>query len=187
MYKKLFVLFVVLILSIFVTYLFIYNKEIINQEKESQIISEQNEQIIEDEENTETKENNVEEIIGTLVIDKINLNGKIKQGSSTEILKDYIGHIEETSIYDGNVGLAAHNRGNYYSYFARINELEVDDEIKYITKYGERKYQVINKKEILETDWSLLESSKENKLTLITCIPNKINLRLCVQAVEKSL
>ena len=59
---------------------------------------------------------------------------------SNEVLKDYIGHIEETAKYDGNVGLAAHNRGNEHSYFARINELELGDEIIYKTKFEERKY-----------------------------------------------
>ena len=114
-------------------------------------------------------------------------DGEIKEGSSNEVLENYIGHIEETSKYDGNVGLAAHNRGNEYSYFARINELEPGDEIIYQSKFGERKYKVIDKKEILETDWSLLGNTKENKLTLITCIRNKVNQRLCVQAVQQDI
>ncbi len=128
-----------------------------------------------------------EDIIGSLIINKINLNGTIKEGSTSEILKDYIGHIEETAKYDGNVGLAAHNRGNQYSYFARINELELGDEIIYQTKYGERKYVVDSKNEILETDWSKLEGTKENRLTLITCIKNKVNQRLCVQAIQENI
>ena len=118
---------------------------------------------------------------------QINLNGTVKEGSTNEILRDYIGHIEETAKYDGNVGLAAHNRGNKYSYFARINELEPGDEIVYTTKYGERKYIVDTKKEILETDWSNLEGTSDNRLTLITCIKNKVNQRLCVQAVQENI
>ena len=94
---------------------------------------------------------------------------------------------EETAKYDGNIGLAAHNRGNEYSYFARINELVPGDEIIYQTKFGERKYIVNTLTEILETDWSLLEQDQTNKLTLITCIKNKVNQRLCVQAVEKEI
>ena len=128
-----------------------------------------------------------EDLIGSLKIEKINLNGTVKEGSTNEILRDYIGHIEETAKYDGNVGLAAHNRGNKYSYFARINELEPGDEIVYTTKYGERKYIVDTKKEILETDWSNLEGTSDNRLTLITCIKNKVNQRLCVQAVQENI
>lgn len=115
------------------------------------------------------------------------MQGEIKEGSSPQVLQEYIGHIEDTAVYDGNVGLAAHNRGNSPSYFARINELEIGDEIIYQNKYGERKYKVNQKKDILETDWSMLQETKENKLTLITCIKNRVNQRLCVQAVESDI
>ena len=54
-------------------------------------------------------------------------------------------------------------------------------------KNGERKYKVNQKKDILETDWSMLQETKENKLTLITCIKNRVNQRLCVQAVESDI
>ena len=53
---------------------------------------------------------------------KYGLKAEVKEGSSNEILNEYIGHIENTSTYDGNVGLAGHNRGNKNSYFARLNE-----------------------------------------------------------------
>ena len=99
---------------------------------------------------------------------KYGLNAEVKEGSTNEILKKYIGHIENTSTYDGNVGLAGHNRGNKNSYFARINELEKVDNIQ----------------TILETDWSLLKETEQNKLTLITCVANKKVQRLCVQATE---
>lgn len=125
-----------------------------------------------------------EDVLGILTIEKIGLKAVVKEGSNNEVLKEYIGHIENTSIYDGNVGLAAHNRGNKYSYFARINELEKGDIITYQTKFYTRKYQVDNIQAIFETDWSLLENTTENKLSLITCIANRKNQRLCVQATE---
>ena len=62
--------------------------------------------------------------------------------------------------------------------------MEPGDEIKYQTQYGQRIYKVDYKKEILETDWEPLKSSDINKLTLITCIKNKVNQRLCLQATE---
>lgn len=178
MYKKLFVLFIVLILLISLVGLVAYNQKKLNKENTNNITEEAKQ------EKTEEFE---EGIMGRLIIKKIDLNGEIKEGSSQEILKDYIGHIEETAKYNGNVGLAAHNRGNSPSYFARINELEIGDEIIYQNKYGERRYKVNQKKDILETDWSTLENSSENKLTLITCIKNRVNQRLCVQAVESNI
>ena len=76
----------------------------------------------------EDKEKIDDSILGILTIEKINLQAKVKEGSTTQILAKYIGHISETNKYDGNVGLAAHNRLNKYSYFARLNELELNDE-----------------------------------------------------------
>lgn len=185
MNKKIFVLFIVLILIVAIGFLFSYDKKVIEQEKQN--TSEQLDNT-EDVEQEVTEDDGFEEdLIGSLKIEKINLNGTVKEGSTNEILRDYIGHIEETAKYDGNVGLAAHNRGNQYSYFARINELEPGDVIIYSTQYGERKYIVNSKKEILETDWSQLEGTQDNRLTLITCIKNKVNQRLCVQAVQENI
>lgn len=205
MSKKLFVLFVVVILAGSLGALYVYDKkelqksEANNQMLENQELEEESYEQLEEsgtedgETEVKTEEIDTEEdvdkdadIIGTLTIEKIGLNGKVKEGSTSSVLENYIGHIEETSKYDGNVGLAAHNRGNKYSYFARINELDNGDEIKYQTQYGQRTYVVNSKKEILETDWNPLKSAKENKLTLITCIKNKVNQRLCVEAVEKN-
>ena len=123
-------------------------------------------------------------VLGILSIEKIGLNATVKEGTSGEILLNYIGHIEETATYDGNVGLAGHNIGCENSYFARINELEKGDIIQYKTKFFDRTYVVDNIKVIYETDWSLLNPTEENKLTLITCIAGKKEQRLCVQATE---
>lgn len=135
---------------------------------------------------TYNQEENImdQDILGIITIEKIGLKVIVKEGSNKQVLKDYIGHIENTSTYEGNVGLAGHNRGYQNSYFARINELEKGDIITYQTKFYTRNYKVDNIQTIFETDWTLLENTKENKLSLITCIANKKNQRLCVQATE---
>ena len=132
--------------------------------------------------NNSENENNS---IGILEIPKINMKGYISEGSSSAVLKNYIGHIEDTDWINGNIGLAAHNRGNKFSYCARINELEKGDEIKLNTNEIEKNYSVILKEVIEETNWDYLKSTKDNRVTLITCIKDKPNLRLCVQAIEK--
>ena len=43
---------------------------------------------------------------------------------------------------------------------------------------------IVNKK-IDSRDWSVISQTAENKVTLITCVKNKPELRLCVQAIEK--
>ena len=121
-----------------------------------------------------------ETVLGILTIDKINLKATVKEGSTQEVLR----HISETAKYDGNIGLAAHNRLNKYSYFARLNELEKGDEVIYQTKFYTRKYRVIKKIVIYDTDWSYLEDTTNNRITMLTCIKDRPNQRLCVQAVE---
>lgn len=183
--KKIFIiLFVVmLVVSIMLVYYFCnYSNTLVDINKIKTDSNYENvvyENVISDEE--DGLEDN---FLGILEIQKIGLKATIKEGSSSEILKKYIGHIEETSKYDGNVGLAAHNRGNEYSYFARLNELQEGDIVTYKTKFYERQYKVSNIQVIFETDWTKLENTEENKLTMITCISNKKNQRLCVQAVE---
>lgn len=125
-----------------------------------------------------------QDVLGILTIEKIGLKATVKEGSNKEILEEYIGHIENTSTYDGNIGLAAHNRGYEKSYFARLNELEGGDVVTYKTKFYTRKYKVDKIQTIFQTDWNLLKNTEENKITMITCVPNKRNQRLCVQATE---
>ena len=178
LYKKILIVAGMIMLCIAIIYFCTYDKSKadinkIKTEKELENVIYSNEKNVFD-----------DDIIANLIIEKIGLRAPVKLGSSSEILKQYIGHIENTPMYDGNIGLAAHNRGYEYSYFARLNELEEGDKIIYKTEYGERSYIVDNRKIILETDWSLFEDTKENKLTMITCITNKPNQRLCVQATE---
>ena len=123
MFKKLFVLFIVLVLVIVLLCLFLYDKNILEAE------ALENEENITEENLQDTQESTEDEMLGRIIIEKISLDAPIKEGSTPEILKDFVGHIEETAKYDGNIGLAAHNRGNEYSYFARINELVPGDEI----------------------------------------------------------
>lgn len=126
---------------------------------------------------------------GTIEIPKIGLIAPIKEGTDLETLAQYVGHFSNSSVWDGNVALAAHNRGTSIKhYFDRINELVNGDTIIYKTKLGERSYKVISSKEIENTDWSVTESNanENNTITLITCIRNQPEKRLCVIAEEKN-
>ena len=58
--------------------------------------------------------------IWQIEIPKINLKAPISEGTSQEIMLNYVGHFENTSIWNGNIGLAAHNRGYPINYFAKL-------------------------------------------------------------------
>ncbi len=133
-------------------------------------------------ENVDSTNINSENINWKIIIPKINLEANIKNGTTQDILEKNVGHFETTSIFNGNVGLAAHNN----SFFRNIKNLEIGDEIFYISRLGKRQYKVSEVKKIQETDWSKLNQTTENKITLITCVKNIPYLRLCVQAIEIS-
>ncbi len=124
-------------------------------------------------------------IIGTLEIPKINLKANISEGIDLETIALNIGHFSNSSVWDGNIALAAHNRGSEVEhYFENINQLEKGDLIIYKSEMGERRYKVDSILEIDNTDWSVTENTEENKITLITCVTNKPELRLCIQGIQ---
>lgn len=133
---------------------------------------------------TETEDSNINEDIWQIEIPKIDLNAPIAEGTSEAVMLEYVGHFENTKMLEGNVGLAAHNRGYPINYFAKLKELEIGDEIIYKTKHGTKKYKVILSTVIQDTDWSYLQETKENKITLITCVENEPSKRRCIQGVE---
>lgn len=126
-----------------------------------------------------------EEIIGKLKIPKLEVEAEIKEGIDMDTLANHIGHFTNSSLWNGNIALASHNRGSSVAhYFEGIHLLDEGDEVIYITNMGERRYQVFSKKEITSTDWSVTLQTEENIITMITCITGYPEKRLCVQAKE---
>ncbi len=121
--------------------------------------------------------------LGTLSIPALGLNVKIVQGTDSAALAKGVGHFEESSIWNGNVCLAAHNRGTN-SYFGQIHTLSIGDTITLTTKLGTRSYSVTSVAMVSETDREALAASSENRITLYTCVRDQRDLRWCVQAVE---
>ena len=121
--------------------------------------------------------------LATLKIPAVGLSVRVYQGTDSATLAKGVGHFEETSIWNGNVAMAAHNRGTN-DYFGEIHTLDSGDRITLTTKLGTRTYRVTLVEKISETDRSDLAPSTENRLTLYTCVRNQSAYRWCVQAVE---
>ena len=121
--------------------------------------------------------------LGKIEIPVLGLSVGIYQGTDSKTLAKGVGHFEDTSIWEGNVCLAAHNRGAN-SYFGQIHTLNIGDKITLTTKLGTRTYQVTDVSKVSETDRSGLADSSENMLTLYTCVRNQRDQRWCVTAVE---
>ena len=99
-------------------------------------------------------------------------------------MDDYIGHFEETTKENGNVGLAAHNRGYKNNYFQDLKKLQEGDIIFYNYKGKIKEYKVTKHVIIKDTDWSYLEGTEQNTITLITCVENEPEYRRCIQGEE---
>ena len=121
--------------------------------------------------------------IGTLKIPSLGINMKVWEGETAESMKKGLGHYSSTSAWNGNVAVCGHNRGAKYV-IGSIKNLKQGDTITYTTVYGTRTYQVTTVQIISSTDWSYLQATADNRITITTCLADHPESRVCVQAQE---
>ena len=130
---------------------------------------------------SETDEEQYLNAIGTLEIPSINFKDIVVKGTNQSSLAQGIGLFEHSKILEGNVCLAGHNT---YRFLANLKNVQKGDIINYSSALGNKEYRITTIKQIQETDWSMLEDTEDNRITIITCVRNKPELRLCVQGIE---
>ncbi len=139
--------------------------------------------------NSEAKHTSVENMensdgsIGTVSIPSLDISMKVWEGETNASMSKGMGHYSSTSGWDGNVGVCGHNRGAKYV-IGSIKDLDEGDTISYTTVYGTRTYQVTFVGTISNNDWSYLEATTDNRITITTCLADHPDVRVCVQAVE---
>ena len=121
--------------------------------------------------------------IGVIKIPSLKIDMKLWEGETDASMKKGLGHYSSTSAWDGNVGVCGHNRGTKYA-IGSIKNLEKGDLITYTAIYGTRTYAVETVKVISNTDWSYLQATSDNRITLTTCLADHPENRVVVQAVE---
>ena len=122
--------------------------------------------------------------IGTVSIPSLKISMKVWEDETNESMAKGLGHYSSTSGWDGNVGVCGHNRGARYV-IGGIKDLQYGDTITYETIYGTRTYTVSYIGTISNTDWSQLQATADNRITITTCLADQPDFRVCVQAVEK--
>lgn len=123
--------------------------------------------------------------IGRISIPALKIkNYYVWEGTTSSSMNKGVGHFTSTSVWDGNACFAGHNRGAKYV-IGGIKDLEPGDEITYTTSLGTRTYEVVTVTKIKNDDWSYLEATSDNRITLVTCVAGDSSRRWCVQAVEK--
>lgn len=120
-----------------------------------------------------------------IIIPSINLDAPIAEGTSVEVMNSYVGHFSNTPKLNGNIALGAHNRGYPVNYFQNIKKLTKGDLIKYICNNVQKEYVVETVTVIKETDWTYLANTKDDRITLITCVEDQPEYRRCIQGKIK--
>lgn len=123
--------------------------------------------------------------IGIIRIPKIDLKVAIGEGIDMNTLKYAVGHFPETAMAGekGNFCIAGHRSYTYSEYFNRLDEIDKGDEIYVKTKKGEYKYIVYEKKIVEPSEYSVLDSTKDSTMTLVTCTPIRLAThRLIIKA-----
>ena len=122
--------------------------------------------------------------IGTIQIPTLGIDMKVWEGETNESMKKGIAHYSSTTAWDGNACFCAHNRGSKYSIGA-IKDLKPGDLITYTTIYGTRTYEVSTVEVISSTDWSRLQGTADNRITITTCLADQPTKRVVVQGIAK--
>lgn len=110
-----------------------------------------------------------------IVISKIEVQKDVYEGSDTGTLNKGPSHFPGTALPNektGNVVIFGHSAvtKEHDDPFGRLDELKEGDEVTLIYEKDEYKYRVREKKIVESADVSVIDSSEESILTLITCI-----------------
>ena len=108
---------------------------------------------------------------GTIEIEKIDVNLPVYFGDTLEVLKKGIGH-SSGSYFPGEGGSIIYMGHNYKKMLKRLGELQIGNEIKITTSYGEYTYKVYDMQLIKETELDKLPVQRDKEiLMLYTCYP----------------
>ncbi|WP_455537594.1 class D sortase [Terrisporobacter sp.] len=122
-----------------------------------------------------TDEYQIGDVVGVLSIPKIDLEVAIKRGVTNEILKDALGHFENTPMpYEkGNFSVAGHSAYTSNKFFSKLDKVEIGNEISVLCENKTYKY-IVNSIEVVTPDKvEVVDTIDKNKreITLVTCTP----------------
>lgn len=107
----------------------------------------------------------------TIEIPKIDTNLPVYFGDTLEILKKGVGH-SSGSYFPGEGGSILYMGHNSKKVFRRFSELQIGDEIKVTTTYGEYNYKIYDMQLINETELEKVPIQKDEEILMVyTCYP----------------
>jgi len=124
------------------------------------------------------------ERIGRLTVEWLNRNINVYAGATMAAMDHGAGHFSFTGINQGNTGLVGHNRGRSNGFFVFVRSLREGDILTLDAGGVLRRYAVARVYEIDENDFEPLMQFGDNRLTLVTCVEYRPNLRRVAVAFE---
>lgn len=134
---------------------------------------------------------NIGDVIGYVIIPKIDVKLPIYHGTQEEVLQKGVGHLETSSLPIGGKSthsvLTGHRGLPSSKLFTDLDKIEIGD-VFFINVLGEYiSYRVYDISVVLPSDTSLLSIEKDKDLcTLITCTPYMINSHRLLVRGERS-
>ena len=107
----------------------------------------------------------------TIEIDKIDVKLPVYYGDTLEVLKKGVGH-SSGSYFPGEGGSIIYMGHNSKKMFRRFSELQIGNEIKVTTSYGEYVYKIYDMQLIKETEVDKLPIQRDKEILMVyTCYP----------------
>jgi sortase A len=108
-------------------------------------------------------------LIGRVEVRRVGLSAMVVEGTTTTALRRAAGHITGTGMpgVPGNVGIAAHRD----TFFRPLRNIRKNDIVTLTTGAGEYRYRVVSTRVVDPGDFSVLNPSDGEILTLVTCYP----------------
>jgi sortase A len=108
-------------------------------------------------------------LIGRIEIARLDLSVMIVEGDDGKTLRRAAGHVPGTALPGerGNVGITAHRD----TFFRPLRNIQLDDVITLTTLQGDYRYRVVSTEVVSPEDVTVLDSTGDEILTLVTCYP----------------
>lgn len=129
------------------------------------------------------------EIIGSIIIEKINIDMPLYNiDSKKNNIEENIQILKESILPPNNksiIFLAAHSGTSKISYFNKLNELNINDTINITINNNNYTYKVKDIYKQKKNGYISINKEKENQLVLTTCDPKNNNYQLIINCIEK--
>jgi sortase A len=109
------------------------------------------------------------EILGHLEIPRLGVSAAVLEGTASRTLRLGVGHVQGTALpgTSGNSAIAGHRD----TFFRALKDIHDGDEIDLRTEDTSTRYLVDWARVVVPEDTSVLETTDESALTLVTCFP----------------